>query len=390
MKKTLTISLFFLLSVSYLFSQNDTIYYKRFFNVGVIPTMSTNGKKTEFCENNISLSLLWGSSHNNHGFVLSGLGAYTRNNAYGIQIGGLLNRIGYDPNRWGIWPSDLTSGNYQGGWGGGLAIAGIGNTAYAYDGMQIAFANRTAILRGVQLGAMNGAEISGQGLQLGFFNSGGNISGLQFGMVNMGDTVKGLQLGVVNEARGRSGLQMGMINMSPHNDWPIGLINIIGDGTMHASLSVDEIASTVVTFRSGGRHLYGVAGMGVNFKSRNLHAVIEGGIGAHIHLSNRFRIDNEIVANVLSIPEFNADPDPDVKSDHDFRPLYKFSYRMLAAFRCSDKIEIFAGPTVNFMQTHTLSNEHIFPSHHFWRNFGSRTLKQAYFGGVVGVSYVIK
>ncbi len=367
------------------FAQEDSTasYHYRLVHLGIVPPISTNGKEAREYTNTFSLHLLWGESQHEYGRAISGLANIVRNSASGIQIAGLINRIGYDKS--GSWPADFS--NYVNGYGKGLAIAGLSNTAYKYDGVQIAAINRSAIQNGIQIGAANGTHTL-NGLQIGMANGAGNMKGLQIGMMNFADTVKGLQIGIFNE-RKSGGVQIGIMNLADHNDWPIGIVNLIKDGDKKIGISVDEIASTIISYRSGGRYLYGVVGLGYNFKSDHHHMVIETGLGGHIHLSERFRIDNEVTWTALSVSDIkNGWKDEDEKDDHNFRLLYKASYRLLPVFKCSERIEIFGGPTINYMWSRHLDNRHIFPSKHLWRDFSDKTLKQVHLGGIIGVQYI--
>jgi len=385
MKNILTVLFLSLFSIS-CYSQTDSITSgrHRFIHLGIVPPLSTNGKEAKSFTNNLSLHLLWGESQNERGLSVSGIANKARNSAYGVHIAGLVNRIGYDIN--GSWPADLN--NYSGGDGKGLAIAGLGNTAYNYDGVMISLFNRAAILNGIQIGLGNGTNKL-NGLQIGMVNGTSDGKGIQIGMGNLADSISGIQIGIFNE-RKKSGFQIGIVNIAEHNDWPIGILNLISDGEKKVGISVDEIASTVISYRSGGRYLYGIVGAGYNFKSNHNHMVIEAGIGAHIHLSEKFRIDNEIIWNGLTVPDIKGSSNDDDKdNDHNFKLLNKFTYRLLPVFKCGNRIEIFGGPTINYMQTNYTNNKKIFPSSHLWRKFDEKTLKQAHIGWVVGIQYVL-
>jgi len=54
---------------------------------------------------------------------------------------------------------------------------------------------------GLQSGAVSLTKGKMEGLQWGFFNSGGHTSGVQIGIVNVTDTMYGLQIGLINVIR---------------------------------------------------------------------------------------------------------------------------------------------------------------------------------------------
>src|SRR5690606_22129835 len=122
----------------------------------------------------------------------------------------------------------------------GLQITGIVNLSENVDGMQL----------------------SGTG------NVSQHVKGLQLGgIVNLAHDVKGSQVaGILNKAGRVTGIQLsGIINMADSSDYPIGLINIIKNGERSIGISTDENLSSLISFRSGGRKLYGIIGLGSNF-----------------------------------------------------------------------------------------------------------------------------
>lgn len=156
---------------------------------------------------------------------------------------------------------------------------------------------------------VNGVEISGLfginkhdvgPLQVaGIFNlTGGSQRGLQVaGIANqvMG-TVKGLQVaGVYNQARRVHGVQLaGLVNVADSSDYPVGLLNFIGNGKRNVALEADENLRLSASLRTGGRILYGMVGLGYALDPKaTLHYGIRAGVGAHIVRGNRFSLDAE-------------------------------------------------------------------------------------------------
>jgi hypothetical protein len=54
---------------------------------------------------------------------------------------------------------------------------------------------------GMQTGLVGLTKGKLEGLQWGFYNSGGHVSGVQIGIVNVTDTMYGLQIGLINVIR---------------------------------------------------------------------------------------------------------------------------------------------------------------------------------------------
>lgn len=305
----------------------DSIYEpKSFINLGLLGILCTNSEDTQETTNNISISLFHGSNKNVYGFVLAPIN-FIESSMYGLQIG----------------LSNLATKEVR--------------------GIQIGFANGTQNLKGMQIGGLNATEQQSHGVQLGFFN-----------MQKSG------------------GLQIGMVNVADHNNYPIGIVNIIKDGDMNAGMTIDEMSIFTTNFRSGGRCLYGIAGIGYSFASSLNQVVFEGGLGAHLHISDRFRIDTEIAVTHLSkVYSYFGDPEEaeERTKDYDFKTAFRLSVRLIPSIRLGKHIEIFGGPTINYLQSQCMENEKIFPSHYMWRKFTSTSLKQAHWGWIAGIQYKI-
>jgi len=57
------------------------------------------------------------------------------------------------------------------------------------------------------------------GLQLGGFNSAGELAGIQIGLRNEADNVRGVQIGLRNYARNLHGVQIGLLNTAENGFW---------------------------------------------------------------------------------------------------------------------------------------------------------------------------
>lgn len=300
-------------------------------HIGILYPLSTNGRDAAKYGNDFSFHLLMGLSREERKFTLSGISTVIRENASGFQLAGVSN--------------------HTGGVSQGLQLAGIYNHA--------------------------GDTVRGAGLA-GIMNHTGNVQGLQLaGIVNKAESVRGFQAaGVVNVAKNVQGLQLaGLINIADSSDYPVALLNFIRKGEKSIGLSTDETANLLASFRSGGRVLYGILEAGYNLQSGEPLYALGGGLGAHIACSERFRVNAEISTLVL---------------DDFHRGEYsKHSLRILPAYKLSDRLEVFAGPTVGSVYTDTPEGKRLL-EHAFWKKtYSSGALHQWYAGFAAGVHFIL-
>jgi hypothetical protein len=107
----------------------------------------------------------------------------------------------------------------------------------------------------------------------------------------------------------------------------------------------------VVSFRSGGKITYGIAGMGYNHKTKGNSLVLEGGMGVHIDLTSWFGINQEIKCETVGISSKEKDM------------TWKSGYFLLPTFRIAPHFDIFGGPGINYLHTRNIANAELFPSH---------------------------
>ncbi len=240
-----------------------------------------------------------------------------------------------------------------------------------------AFAGLSGAERGVALaGFALIVKDSATGLQAsGFLNSTGASRGVALaGFMNIAKDVKGVQAaGFLNLAKKVKGVQIaGFINIADSSDYPIGLVNIIHNGEKSIGLSTDETLTNLVTFRSGGRKLYGILGAGYNGRDKKDLYAWEGGLGAHFQLAHNFRLNTELVSIGLT----------DFKTGDYFRS----SLRILPAIRLSRQVEFFAGPTFNYIRSEKDKGAGLV-THYVWsEREPSGLLHGLYFGATGGMS----
>jgi len=315
-------------------------------HIGLIYPLSTNGKNAADYTNMFSLHAIAGLSKAETGVAISGISLLIKDSAKGVQISGVSNII-------------LNSSD-------GVQIAGVANiTRHESRGIQIAgFMNFGEEAGAVQVaGFGNVTSKSVKGLQLsGFLNRTEDVNTQISGFMNIAKNVKGVQLA-------------GLINIADSSDYPIGLLNFVKNGEKSISLTVDETATTMASFRSGGRVLYGILGVGYNLKNddKSLYG-IEAGLGAHITVSNKFRINTEVVTQTLS----------DFKSgDH-----FKNTLRILPAFKILPQLEIFGGPSLNYVDYSKGKGDGLI-SHYLWKERRGEDFRGLYFGFNAGMHFIL-
>jgi hypothetical protein len=356
----LTFISIFLLGISIIsFAQSDSTSTVHF---GLIYPLSTNGKHAAAYTNRFSLHAIAGLSKAETGVAISGAANLIKQDASGLQIAGAVNLISNDAKGIQIAGAANVIGNNA----NGIQIAGFSNIIKnEANGAQIAgFMNLSGNSGSAQIaGFTNISRNNAKGLQLsGFFNKGNEVNAQVAGFANVAKKVKGIQLA-------------GFINIADTSDYPIAIFNFIKSGEKSFAVTVDESMTTIASFRSGGRVLYGIAGVGYNVKDskRDLYAV-EAGLGAHIALVNNLRLNLEAVSHSLT----------NFKKAH----YYKNSIRIIPAYKIGSKLEIFAGPTVNYV-TYKRANDYDFVKKYIWKNDNSKDFQGVHLGFNTGIQFIL-
>lgn len=394
-----------LLSVSAL-AQQDEKGKESNAHVGVIFPISTNGTDAIDYHNKFSLHLIGGVSRSEESVCLSGLGSYIKENAGGLVASGAANVIGGDVE--GAALAGFT--NYIGGYTTGLQAAGFTNVSEGVYGVQAAGFTNVSLgdIRGVQgagfvnmANGVDGLQAAGfvnfnlnstKGLQgagfvnvskdiegaqvAGFVNAGKSVSGFQgAGFVNVAENVNTQIAGFINVAKRVKGVQAaGFINIAEKSDYPIGLVNISKEGEKCIGITMDDNLTNLVTFRSGGKYLYGIVGAGSNFRYSVAMYGLEGGIGAHIPISKHFRFNTELTLTTLT----------------DFWNTVEFysSARILPALIIGDRVEIFAGPAYSHSYVERNTFTPLRSNYIYKKDYQDHTYKM-YIGALAGIQFHI-
>lgn len=368
-----TMLLLFLSAVTKSFGQKNTTQK---LHLGVIYPISSNGTHAPLDTNSFSFHLLAGVSAAERGASFAGLSNIVRNDTKGFQFAGFSNHIGKQANG-GLFSGFLNT--YQGG--NVFAVGGFANISTGdIKGTQFSgFANIAKAVKGVQFaGFLNKAgDISGPQLA-GFINLAKKNSGTQFaGFMNKAKDIDGTQIaGFINIAQKVKGVQFaGFMNVADSSDYPIGIINLVKNGEKSIGLTTDETLTTLLSFRSGGKVLYGIIGIGYNFKNSDEVYAFEAGLGAHLFRSNSFRLNAEISGTGLE--SFKAGE------------YVKTSLKLMPAFKIGRNLEIFGGPSFNYLNTNSIEGRILNKTYiSTWENKWGDNFQALYLGYGGGLQYI--
>ena len=312
-------------------------------HLGLVYPLSTNGVDAPSIRNNFSVHAIYGISGGESGLALYGVGGIVKGNGKGLLASGVWNDIHgtlEGTQMAGVFnrANDASKGSQFAGVlnltkeAAPVQMAGVLNKAKQVKAIQASgVVNLTKDLDGIQIaGVSNVAEV---------------VKGTQIaGVINVAQQVEGFQLaGVVNKATTVKGVQLaGLINIADSSDYPIALVNLIKNGEQRVGVSTDEVFNSMVTFRSGGRKLYGILGLGTNFDYRTTLYGVESGFGLKLVDSRPFRLDLEAFNVFLA----------------DFHGLEfnKSGARLLPAIGLSDRIYLYGGPSINYT-VHNIDDE---------------------------------
>lgn len=310
-------------------------------------------------------------STNKKSMTLGGLSNIVREKAFGVQIGGLYNHIGgmgrgvaiaglcntILGSYYGLQVGGLS--NYNADGSKGLVIGGLSNiVGDGFDGIQLAgLANIAKETKGVQIAGLGNTSQDAYGLQLsGVTNIAKDVYGLQFtGLVNVAKRVKGVQFASI-------------LNVAEESNCPIGLINIVKNGSMGVALTYDMMGNALMSYRSGGRCTYGIVGVGFNQCVAD-KLVLEAGYGAHVSVCKWLQVNNEVKATA----PINAS-------------IVNFGYLIAPSVTLWNHCNLFGGASINYLMA---NNTSIFiPKYELWQNQSADGVLRLYIGYQIGVQYV--
>lgn len=281
----------------------------------------------------------------------------SRQNIQNLNLGGLFQ---YSPYQVSLTPGLSSRGLYNsqiinrfslnviGGYTAGIQGVELAG-AFNIDRSDVSFLQAACAfnlvggnMKGVQLaGLYNRVLNNASGVQLsGLINFSSNFSsGIQMaGLVNVSDSCADVQASIlVNKAKKVKGLQFGLINVADSSDYVIGVVNLIKNGEKSIALSSDETPFIHLDFRSGGKILYGLAGVGYNLNNPPFRYTLDLGIGAHFIQSKHFGLDVEYVNEAF----YGGSKTNYTTNAIKLLPHYKFDRHF----------QLFAGPGLSFVST---------------------------------------
>ncbi|PZX54017.1 hypothetical protein [Algoriphagus chordae] len=339
-------------------------------HLGLFYPISTHGTEAANFTNNFSLHVLTGLSGGENGAAIYGLAGMVKGDVQGAQISGLWNNTSGSVT--GVQVAGILNQSSDASKAAQIAgisninlgnsavqVAGIFNTAKAVEGAQIAgIADIADTIDGIQVSGIASISKSVQGIQVaGIANISPEIDGAQIaGISNLATEVKGVQIsaisniaenvegtqiaGLVNRANTVKGMQIGLINIADSSDVTIGLINIAANGDHRLGVSIDENLNSFLTFRSGGKSVYGILGLGTNIEVKDLKYGFELGLGLNLVESKLFRLDAEVISKYLT--------------DFEGADFSKSSLQLLPSLKITQSIHLFAGPSLSYMHSSDL------------------------------------
>lgn len=343
-------------------------------HIGLVYPLSSNGTTAKEYTNGFSLHAIGGLSYNETSLCASGFSSYVFHNADGVMLAGFSNHVRNEMNGAQLAGfMNTVRHNTR-----GLQAAGFMNLAGSVNGAQLGgFANIVfEYSEGIQgAGFINLAVKDFRGMQVaGFMNSANNVDGLQMsGFINQAKDANVQIAGFINIAKEVRGVQVaGFINIADSCDYPIAPINILKRGQKSLGITVYDGTTTMATFRSGGRVMYGVVGAGYHHYSKTPLYAAEAGIGAHINIAKGFRINLE--GSATSYTDFTDE-------------IYlKSSLRIMPAVSLGKKLEVFAGPSFNHVNGDDRNGDEI-SKNYVWSNYNWGTFNGLYFGFAGGLHY---
>lgn len=354
-------------------------------HIGLAYPISSNGGNAAEYTNGVSLHAISGLSYSEKAFCASGVASIIRDSARGFVGSGMVSIIGNKAT--GMQASGFM--NYTAHQVKGMQAAGFINMAGDVTGVQAAgFANIvTNDVTGVQAaGFINVAKTAtsqaagfinlsdtNKSQVAGFINIANYTQGAQVaGFANVANNVEGTQVaGFINIAHKVKGAQIsGFINIADSCDYPIGLINLIKKGEKAFGIMTDLKGTTFVTFRSGGRVLYGIVGAGFNgTRFRSIYAS-QAGLGTHFRISRMVRINGE--ATTTSYTDFRRNTE------------MESAIKLLPSVRMWNW-ELFAGPSFNYSVAYGTSTA--FDHNNVWATSRYGYRHELFIGMQCGIQY---
>lgn len=317
-------------------------------DIGFIYPLTTNGVDAPKYNYRLSLQAIAGVSGGITGGAFAGIANIVKGDATGGLFAGILNSIGHN----------ATGGQFAGilnrvkGNSEGFQAAGLVNMSNSMKGVQ------TAGLGNITYQSSKTIQISG------LFNKANEAHTQISGLINIAKKITGVQLS-------------GLVNIADSSDYAIGFVNLIKNGEKSIGISINESQNIMASFYSGGKHLYGIVGIGYNVKSKYNVYALQAGIGGHLlQWGNAFRVNAEALQLVQT----------DFKHGH----CYTYTLSVLPEIKIHQKLAIFAGPTANLQLDYSDRRISSVTNHYFWTTKGhDGHFIGSYIGVTGGIQFIL-
>jgi hypothetical protein len=350
-------------------------FASRPYQISLIPGLSSHGMYNSQIVDHFSYNILGGYTAGIDGVEMAGLFNINKKDMKFFQAAGIFNFVGGSTK--GVQLAGAYNSVLNNAWG--LQAAGLVNKANNFTG-------------GVQMAGLANADQHASGFQVaGLFNHTRNFKGgVQFaGLFNTTDTLNGLQLSslfnrsagptgsqfaaFVNTAKKVKGFQFALVNVADSSDYAIGILNFIKNGEKSIALSTDESLYTHIDFRSGGRVLYGLLGVGYKPVNNRAKYVLDIGLGAHIVNHRKFFLNAEYASQINT----------------DFKnKLYETdSFKILTGYNFNKMLRLFAGPSINLTSAEISDDAEV----HGWvlhRHITDKNINTSFIGVTGGLQFV--
>ncbi|MBD1421863.1 peptidase associated/transthyretin-like domain-containing protein [Sphingobacterium chuzhouense] len=287
------------------------------FQVSLTPSLSTHGLFNAQVVNKFSLNIIGGSTAGVNGTELAGGFNVNQYDMRGAQFSGVLNIVGGDMK--------------------GVQMAGAGNVLlHNLKGLQMA-------------GVWNTSDTLKKGAQVtGGMNITNESAGLQLaGAMNISHEKAGSQVaGGINVAKKVTGIQLAaLLNIADSSDYPIAVLNLIKYGRKEILLQMDESRLISFRFRSGGRVMYSVIGIGCYLEQKDLQYGAEFGLGAFLIDRQKFSLATELVQRY----NFN-------KRLH-FHDAFRSTFSVIPHWHITKHWHLYTAPSLAYSESTTSDNK---------------------------------
>jgi len=316
------------------------------FQISMTPGLSTHGLFNSQVVNKFSLNIIGGYTAGVTGTEFAGVFNVNQFDMRGFQLAGVSNVVGGDVK--------------------GFQAAGVGNIGLnKLSGVQMAgvWNSVDTILSGVQLsGVVNVANNATQGVQFA-------------GVMNISKDQVGSQVaGVLSMAKKVNGIQFAVVNIADSSDYPIGVFNWVKNGSRRLTLGIDESSFVSLNFKSGGRVMYSVLGLGTYLNNTNVKYGIETGLGAHLLQRERFTLSTEIVHRIQFDKNF------------EYHDANRSSVRIVPAINLGRHLQVYAAPSFTYAEA---VEPQVGTKGAIWKFWGADpTRNTLHGGGTMGLTYI--